>query len=260
MEIIELRNVSKSFGGKVVLHDFDLKISGGEIRALIGPNGAGKTVVLNLISGFYKADKGEIYFNKALLNPKMPYEITNLGIGRTFQKVEIFPSMSVLENVLAGFHREFKSGLLSVSLGLKRTKEEERRLREEGMKKLDFVGLASSANELATNLPYGKLRLLELARALSTSPQFIMLDEPVAGMSSEEIENLKGLLYQLKHMGITILLVEHVMRLVMDISHCITVLDYGEKIAEGSPEEIANNEKVLEAYLGKRRDVKSRAN
>lgn len=256
MELIEFRNVSKSFGGKVVLSNLDLKIGEGEIRALIGPNGAGKTVVLNIISGFYKPDKGEVYFNGDLLNPRMPYEITHLGVGRTFQNVEIFPGMTVLENVVAGFHRDFKSGLWSVSCGLKRAKEEEARLRQEGMKKLEFVGLAASAHELAKNLPYGKRRLLELARALATSPRLLMLDEPVAGMSNEEIENLKDLLHRLKNLGITILLVEHVMRLVMDISHLITVLDYGEKIAEGSPQEIASNEKVMEAYLGKKRDAK----
>lgn len=254
MTILEVKSLSIRFGGLVALNNFDMKIEEREIRGLIGPNGAGKTTIFNTISRFYSPFKGSISFKRQDILKLEPHDIVEIGIGRTFQNLELFWQMSVLDNVLVGEHSRLDSNFLDSFFALRGGKRAEKKAAAFAMELLDFVGLAGEANYKAINLPFGKLKKLELARALASKPTLLLLDEPAAGMISEEIEELNRLLKVIRDKwGITILLVEHVMQLVMGISDRITVINFGSKIAEGTPERIRNDPQVIQAYLGSKR-------
>jgi len=248
--LLSLENVTKKFGGLVAVNDVSFAVDKGEIVGLIGPNGAGKTTVFNIITGNYQPGQGHIRFDGTEITGRKPHQIVVGGIARTFQNIRLFQEMSLLENVLAGCHCRMKSGFLSSMLRLPTQQREEKQAVEKAMQELAFVGLDGDFANEAGNLSYGNQRLLEIARALATSPQFIILDEPAGGMNEQETEALSTLIKAIQARGITILLIEHDMNLVMKICEKLVVLEYGAKIAEGTPEEIKVNERVIEAYLG----------
>lgn len=252
MSILKITNLSISFGGIKALRDVELDVEKGELRAIIGPNGAGKTTLFNVISGFYKADSGNIYFEGAEMMGLKAHEVACRGITRTFQKSEIFSKMTVLENVMIGKHATSACGLIRCAMRTGRVRLEEKRIREDCCDILQFLGLEKYKNELASSLPFGSRRLMELGRALATNPKLILLDEPAAGMNVKEIEHLYSVITDIRSKrGITILMVEHNMRLVMEIAERICVLHYGKKLADGTADEIKNHPQVVEAYLGK---------
>lgn len=250
MKLLEGTNLTMVFGGLSALNSVDITINQGEVLSVIGPNGAGKTTLFNLLTGVYTPTAGVIRFRKKEIKNLKPYEITKMGIARTFQNIRLFGEMTVLDNVIIGQHCRTKTGVFGAILKTPAVRKEEALVKEKAMDVLKFVGLDDVYNEKAKNLPYGKQRRLELARALATDPELILLDEPAAGMNPQETNELIELIEKLNDMGKTVLLIEHDMKLVMGISKRIMVLDYGRKIADGPPEEIKNNEKVIKAYLG----------
>jgi len=247
---IVVEKVTKTFGGVTALSEVTTEIKPGIITSLIGPNGAGKTTLFNVITGFYPPTSGKVLLDGRPIHSLPPHRVAALGVSRTFQTALLFEEMTVLENVLVGQHRSLAGGFLASALGLPRIGRMEKKGREEAMHYLEFVGLGRSAESLAGSLPYGKKRLLEMARALASKPRFLLLDEPAAGLNNEETASLGGLITRIKEMGVTVLLVEHDMSLVMDISDHVVVLNFGRKLAEGPPREVRTDRQVIEAYLG----------
>jgi branched-chain amino acid transport system ATP-binding protein len=251
--ILEATSVTKQFGGLTAVNNVDFVIPRGSICSLIGPNGAGKTTFFNMITGLYVPTSGTLIFDGKSIAGLKPNAVTQRGVGRTFQNIRLFANMTALENVLVGEHARLRAGLLGILLGARSVAEEEERARKRALELLDFAGLSQKrADEMSKNLPYGDQRRLEIARALATDPKLLLLDEPTAGMNPQETADLTRLIRHIRDtLNVTVLLIEHDMKVVMDISERITVLDHGAKIAEGNGEEVRSNEQVIEAYLGK---------
>ncbi len=250
MALLSLEAVSISFGGLQAVKQVSFQVQPGQIKALIGPNGAGKTTLFNLITGMLAPDQGQILFAGQPIQGLPPFQIASRGISRTFQIVQLFGHMTVLENVMVGRHCRTRAGLLTAALRLPGGRREEAAIRAQSLEWLEFVGLAERAEDYAANLPLGHQRLLEIARALATEPQLLLLDEPAAGLDMTETERLKDFIFAIRERGITVLLVEHDMSLTMEVADDIVVLDHGELLAEGPPRYIQRHPAVIAAYLG----------
>jgi ABC-type branched-subunit amino acid transport system ATPase component len=248
--LLDVRGLNKSFGGITALWNVTFRIPKGMILSMIGPNGAGKTTFINVVSGIHGNDSGEIRFEGKRIDGLPAHAVAAKGLGRTFQLEELFGSLSVLENVMVGCHTRSSSEMMACGFGLPSARKEEKRIQQDAMECLDRVGLVKKANEAINQLPLGERKMVGIARALGMKPRLLMLDEPAGGLAAHEAERLAGLIHRLVEKGLTLFIVEHNMPFVMALSHWIVVLDGGSKIAEGRPEQVRADEKVIRAYLG----------
>ena len=254
--MLELKNITKKFGGLTAVNDLSMVVNEHEIHALIGPNGAGKTTATNMIEGVYHPTSGQIFFKGQEITNKNTHQIARLGVGRTFQNIKLYDTMTALENVMVGGHQLTKLGLFTSIINPSGLLKEEKMLKEKALMLLDYVGLTSIKDEYVKNLPYGNKKVLEVARALMMDPELLLLDEPAAGLNPSERAEFVALIRRIHSEGKTIFMIEHNMDVIMNVSDQITVVNFGAKIAEGNPQEIQTNPEVIKAYLGERYKVK----